>query len=244
LGRAVVDIAMRRLVAATGPDSTAATSSSGFGQQEHGTAMAVTRTRTRRAQLHNAEPLRRAELLQLAAQLFAAKGYSVATVMDIAESADLSKATFYHYFRSKEEVFEEIVIDALTRLNASVKIVVDQEKTARDKLQAAVRAHAAFFEANIWTFTTMMGGFGGLGSAARRRAVALRSEYSSLYRQIIGDGMEAGEFAPLDARAAARGLLSMLFWMSRWYNPGGERRAIDFAEEYLTLILFGLVRRR
>lgn len=191
----------------------------------------------------SAEPLRRADLLRLSAELFSRKGYADATINDIAESANLSKATFYHYFTSKQAVYDEIVLDCLTRLISTVKAIVARRRSARKKLEAAVEAHAEFFEANFWTFTAMMAGPGGLSEAPRAQVFALRREYSEIYRDIIAAGMETDEFGPCDPRLAARGLLSMLYWMSRWFDPGGERPAIDFAREYLALVMLGLIRR-
>lgn len=190
------------------------------------------------------EPLRRAELVRLSAKLFARQGYTETTINDIVEGAALSKATFYHYFTSKQQVFEEIVLDALQRLNGTVLEAVAAHNTARGKLEAAVAAHADFFEENFWTFTSMMLGFGGLGKEARAQATTMRDVYADIYRAIIRQGVENGEFSDIDPNVATRGLLSMLFWMSRWFNPSGERRAKEFSLEYLNLMLFGLILRK
>ncbi|WP_301114693.1 TetR family transcriptional regulator [Microbacterium sp.] len=54
------------------------------------------RERTRRAV--------RAELAQLAVQLFVERGYDETTIDDLATAAGMSKRTFFRYFASKEEL--------------------------------------------------------------------------------------------------------------------------------------------
>lgn len=46
----------------------------------------------------------RNRLLQVSAQVFAARGIREATIDDLIEAADVSRRTFYQYFRSKDEL--------------------------------------------------------------------------------------------------------------------------------------------
>lgn len=48
---------------------------------------------------------RRRQLVDAAIEVFAAKGYRVASITDIIQQAEVARGTFYLYFRSKEEVF-------------------------------------------------------------------------------------------------------------------------------------------
>jgi len=50
-------------------------------------------------------------ILKAAEFIFAKKGYSFATMDDIAEEAQFSKATIYQYFNSKGEIFFEIILN-------------------------------------------------------------------------------------------------------------------------------------
>lgn len=50
----------------------------------------------------------RARLLDAAKKVFEESGFLDARISDIAERADLSHGSFYHYFESKEEIFREV----------------------------------------------------------------------------------------------------------------------------------------
>lgn len=52
---------------------------------------------------------RKNEILDTAARLFATKGYEKCTVNDILKEVNIAKGTFYYYFKSKEDVMDEII---------------------------------------------------------------------------------------------------------------------------------------
>lgn len=52
---------------------------------------------------------RQNEILDTAQRLFAKKGYEKCTVNDILNEIGIAKGTFYHYFKSKEEVLNGII---------------------------------------------------------------------------------------------------------------------------------------
>ena len=53
---------------------------------------------------------RKKEILDTAERLFRIKGYDKCTIMDIIKEVGIAKGTFYHYFKSKEEVLDAIVL--------------------------------------------------------------------------------------------------------------------------------------
>jgi len=51
----------------------------------------------------------REKILKVATKLFARKGFDGARVDEIAQKAGVNKALIYYYFKSKEEILEEIM---------------------------------------------------------------------------------------------------------------------------------------
>ena len=60
-------------------------------------------------------------ILLRAAELFARKGFSAATMNDVAASCDVSKATLYHYYRDKRSLLAQIALAHVQRLEALVR---------------------------------------------------------------------------------------------------------------------------
>jgi len=73
---------------------------------------------------------RRTEILAAATRVFAEKGVARTKVTDIAAAAGLSNGLLYHYFASKEAVFEAIALEMVARAEADLK---------SDKLRAVER---------------------------------------------------------------------------------------------------------
>jgi AcrR family transcriptional regulator len=183
----------------------------------------------------------RSRILENSARLFAHQGFEGTSINEIADEVNLSKATIYHYFSGKEDIYTEIILDTLDRLLASVRDSIERKNTDTLRLIAAMEAHAQFFEDNFWAFTAMLIGFGGIRELNRRaRAIALRDTYEAIFRDTIAAGVASGEFRPVDPAIASRAVLSMLNWMVRWYKPGGAKRAREFAREYAALIMQGM----
>lgn len=68
-----------------------------------------------------APEVRRTEILSVAERLFQMKGYEKTSVDEIVRTAEIAKGTFYHYFKSKEEI-----LDALTE-----RLVADMAHESR-----------------------------------------------------------------------------------------------------------------
>lgn len=60
----------------------------------------------------------REHIINTATNLFLQKGFKEVTMKELVESAGISKGAFYHYFTSKEHVFEEVVLG----FSSSIKI--------------------------------------------------------------------------------------------------------------------------
>ena len=184
----------------------------------------------------------RTHILDMSAQLFGQRGVDGTSINAIAEHVHLSKATIYHYFVSKEEIYSEIVINTLERLVEVLKAAVSRDDSPDDQLRSYMRAYAQFLDQNFWRFTTVLTGFGGIQRDNQRsRAMLLRRQAREIVRDIIRDGMKAGVFRKADVSTTAIAVLSMLNWMYRWYDRDGRKTPAQFAAEFADLAVQGLM---
>jgi len=183
----------------------------------------------------------RSRILQRSAQLFGDRGVEETSITDIAEHVKISKATIYHYFVSKEEIYSEIVVDVLERLVEGLQAAVLPDDAPDRQLQSYMETYARFLDENFWSFTTMLMGFGGIRQANQRtRAIQLREEAREILRDVVRAGTKTGAFRKTDVKVTARAIISMLNWMARWYKPHGTKRAVEFAGEFADLVIHGL----
>jgi AcrR family transcriptional regulator len=79
--------------------------------------------------------VRKQELLDAALELFAEKGYDHTSINDIIEKVGVTKGAFYYYFKSKEEVLDEIV-DKFNEYDAQIfRQVMAENNDAMEKLR-------------------------------------------------------------------------------------------------------------
>lgn len=184
----------------------------------------------------------RDRILDEAAELFGGGGYDKSSLNDVAVRLGVSKAAVYHYFSTKQSIYDAIIVRTLEGLIAHVNGAVERCSGADEKLRAFMVAHAAFFERNYWGFVCMLVGYGGMANPSLiSEANHMRVEYEDNLRKILRDGMADGTFKKRDVTTASHAVLSMLNWMVRWYKPGGQRRAEAFAAQYYELLTRGLV---
>lgn len=73
--------------------------------QENATNAGAEPKKTRRRRTRN----RRAELLDIAARLFAENGFTATTMTQISDAAGILSGSLYHHFSTKEDIFHELM---------------------------------------------------------------------------------------------------------------------------------------
>jgi AcrR family transcriptional regulator len=187
-------------------------------------------------------PAPRERILAEAARLFARSGYENSSMADVAASLGVSKAAIYHYFRTKQEIYDAIILDILSGLTATVSAEVARETAPAERVRRFMLSHARYFEARHDGFVTMLIGYSGMSPGYREDASRLRDAYEQRLRELIADGIARDAFRDVDPANTGRAILSMLNWMARWYKPGYGQNAESVADGYFDLLLGGLRR--
>lgn len=175
-----------------------------------------------------------------AATLFAEKGYDGTTLQDVASAVGVTKAGLYHYFPTKQDLFDSIVLGVLSDMLASAQARVADAHTPAERVAAFMASHAAFFEANRDRYRAAFIGRGGDLSVFTAEQMAARRAYTDFLAGLLQEGRAAGAFAFDDAALVARGILGMLNWMTRWYHPDGRKGAQAIAADYARIVLKGI----
>ena len=187
---------------------------------------------------------REAQLLAIARRLFAQKGFDATSLRDIAEAAQITKAALYYYFPNKDALYERVVIDSMDALLAEVQAAVSRVPTPTQKVRAFLHASAESMAERRDQWVAGSNAFWQAGATGRRGlALTQRDDYEKLLRSCIEAGIACGELRPVDPAIAGRLLLSGLNQMSRWHRAGGRLSAAEVIDQYLDIVLLGLVNR-
>lgn len=82
---------------------------------------------------------RREQIMSAALKLFATKGFAATKISDIVERAQMSHGLVYHYFKSKEDIFYELLKRAIQTSSESVLTVEIQSLHPIDKVRQIAR---------------------------------------------------------------------------------------------------------
>ncbi len=82
---------------------------------------------------------RREEILQNALAVFASKGLAGAKITDISALSGFSQGLIYHYYKSKEEIFTELISTSFDKLNKAAKILEKMPLPPAAKISMALK---------------------------------------------------------------------------------------------------------
>ena len=147
----------------------------------------------------------RQRLLEAAEAVFAELGYHDASVVKITEAAGVGQGTFYLYFASKQEVFDELVRDLNRRVRHAMKEASSQGKTRIEAELLGFRAYFRFTSDHPALYRIIR-------QAEFVSPAMLRYHYerlSSGYVEALREASDQGEIAQLDPEVAAWALMGM-----------------------------------
>ena len=153
----------------------------------------------------------RESILAAAAQLFASRGYTAATMNDVARACGVSKPTLYHYVRDKHDLLAHIASGHVARLETLVIEVtglhLGPEAHLRELIRRFVQAYAsAEHEHRVLT------------EDVKFLADAERDAVLSAQRRVVAAFARAvGALRPdLQGERLAKPLAMLLFGMINW----------------------------
>ncbi len=139
--------------------------------------------------------VRRMEIVKAAVELFVRKGFHRTTVREIAQKFGMSIGTLYEYIRTKEDILY-LVIDYIhssvsERVRPSLKI----NGTARERLENAIRSYYAIIDEMQDYVIFLYQETKSLSHNARKYIFKSEEEMTSIFEEIILQGIEDETFS-------------------------------------------------
>jgi AcrR family transcriptional regulator len=148
------------------------------------------------------KPERRQQILAVARDVFARRGYHAAKIEDIVLAAGIARGTFYLYFEDKRAIFEEIVDRTIARLGMSI-VRVDPHDGARsvaDQVRENILRIVRILLEDRATTKILLSDALGVDPAFDRKLLSFYDEMSSLLERSLLDGQALGVVRGGDVR--------------------------------------------
>lgn len=146
---------------------------------------------------------KRIEILMAAIKIFGKDGFHKAKVSDIAIEANIGKGTIYEYFRSKKNLFEEMIQFCIDRNLKITEEAIQKECNILDKLKRYIDIEKQMMIqygniANIFIQEADK-----IGQKARETIFEARSRKISLIKNILSEGIDKGLFRNVNKDTAS-----------------------------------------
>ncbi|MFZ5818175.1 MAG: TetR/AcrR family transcriptional regulator [Bacillota bacterium] len=185
-------------------------------------------------------PGRRDEVLEAAVKLFSRKGYNGTTVREIAEEVGMQSGSLYAHYSSKEDLLFELVMQAADQFMAAIAPIAGGAGPAAERLRQAMAAHIRVVAASPEAATVFLHEWRALSPVRRELVSDRRREYERELGRIIRQGVESGEFRPVDETFVRLLVLSAVNWVYQWYRPGGPLGPDEVAGRFCEILLKGI----
>ncbi|MEU2026040.1 TetR/AcrR family transcriptional regulator [Streptomyces sp. NPDC016469] len=188
----------------------------------------------------------RQKLYEAAVTLIAEKGFSATTVDEIADRAGVAKGTVYYNFKSKTELFEELLRHGVGLLTSSLRAAAE-ETGARggsrvEALDAMIRAGLVFID-RYPAFTQLyVAELWRTNRAWQSTLLVVRREAVAVVEGVIAEGVAGGELSEeIDVPLTAAALVGMVLVAALDWQAFQPERSIDDVHSALSLLLRGRV---
>jgi AcrR family transcriptional regulator len=180
--------------------------------------------------------VREQQLVELAEQLFAERGFARTSMDELARRAGVTKPVIYELFESKDGLFRACVDRAIERMAGSIAEAFRSETEPEARLRAGGLAFLRFARDNrvAWDLMAMQGRFAEQAQAVRRDQAQL---IRTLMTEIAPEGTDPQELEAV-AYAVNSAYEGAAHWM--WEHPDAPVEQV--ADWIVALLLPGLRR--
>lgn len=169
---------------------------------------------------------RRQQLLAVALQVFGDRGFHSTSMNEIAEAAGVTKPVLYQHFRSKRDLYREVLTEVGARLLDEITKATTAAVSPHQQVELGFRAYFSFVGANGAAFRVLFGG----GTRRDEEFAALLAAVEAAVADAIAtlidvEGLEADQ-----RRLLANGLVGLAEGTSRtWMDSGAGQPAEELA---------------
>ena len=185
--------------------------------------------------------VKRAQILEVAAEQFGRNGYEETKWADVAESVGIGSTALYHYFESKQHCLFEIIAKAVTDFREQFDRRIAEHDDWGEALVAVLRGGFEVSEWEILRLRVLTAEHGRIAvhaslpreEAARATARANKRDLEFAWGAFLARGMEQDLLPERSPQLLARAVIGLYNSVWVWYRPGGSLPLEEVARFYV-----------
>lgn len=188
------------------------------------------------------DPGKLREVEQVAARLFAVRGYHSTSVRDIARELGMNQSSLYHYFRSKEEILFKLMNDAMDEALETLEGISASNLSPEERLLKVLGFYTRYYTKEQERETLLVNEMNSLGEAPRAVLIEKQRRYVSLIRSMLDDLKALGLMKDIHPTVAAFAFFGMVHYTIKWYRRDGEIDVDGLADSYVEIFTRGILK--
>ena len=179
---------------------------------------------------------REVEVLAAAVDVFSQKGYSAASIQEVADRVGVLKGSLYYYIRSKEDLLARIVAEVHQQSTDILDEVLALDLSAVDRVRVYIERHVEWYLGNVSQVSVFFREWRHLTGERLDVVLEQHRGYDRAVRELITAAQTAGDVpAALDPKYASLYILAAVNAVPDWYSPAGRDSARTIAENYAAM---------
>ncbi|WP_246228075.1 TetR/AcrR family transcriptional regulator [Mycolicibacterium helvum] len=155
--------------------------------------------------------------------MLSVKGYAGTRLTDIAERAEVRAPAIYYYFKSREDLIEEVMFCGISDLRSYLQEALDAlppETAPMDRIMTAVESHLRHeLELSDYARASIRNS-GQIPEHLKARQKKEEAAYNRMWRALMKDAAADGQIRDdLDPLLAQALVLGALNWTAEWWHP-------------------------
>jgi TetR/AcrR family fatty acid metabolism transcriptional regulator len=152
----------------------------------------------------------RQKIIEAMLSITAREGFDNATTQQISSQAGVSEGIIYHYFRSKEELYINMIKEKAAEFRKNVVTSLSGIDSPKDKLERLIELHVKFATSGGSFFRILFNKTGGKPLMIRHGLKFGIMPYAEIIEGIISDGIDKGVFKKMDPRVTSYNIIGMM----------------------------------
>jgi AcrR family transcriptional regulator len=173
----------------------------------------------------------------VALEVFGDRGFHTTSMNDVADAAGVTKPVLYQHFRSKRDLYREVLTEVGGQLLDAITKATTAARSPHEQVELGFVAYFAFVTANEAAFRVLFGG----GTRRDEEFAAQVAEVEGAIAEAIATLIDVEGLTPSQRRHLAQGLVGLAEGTSRaWMAEGADEPAEELARLLADLAWRGL----
>jgi AcrR family transcriptional regulator len=184
---------------------------------------------------------RKAQIMKVAADMFATRAYENTSMEAIAQEVGIRKASLYYYFSSKDDLVAQMHRERIEPIIYAHQQRLDSgELDPRALLFAMMTDLISLLETHPGDMRVVLDYYRELPETARAKITEQGDRYRRMLVDVLDRGVAEGQFAIAEPNLTAVAILGMCSSTHQWFRPGGRRTVAQIAQYFYDTLMNGI----